>query len=135
RRPCESGARPHDHAALPERTAQGADDTPVVSLPQRKAGTPSIRVPAFSPAFPRLSGVDLMKSNISGGGFAAIIAVATALILFFGYRYISGGPAADVSQQNLEYYKKQNAMYRANAAQGQAAKTPGKGGLSPEQSH
>jgi hypothetical protein len=76
-----------------------------------------------------------MKSNISSGVFAALIAVAIAVILFLGYRYISGGPAADVSEQNLEYYKKQNAMYRANAAQGQSAKTPGKSGLSPEQSH
>jgi hypothetical protein len=76
-----------------------------------------------------------MKSNISGGVFAAIVAIAIAAILFFGYRYISGGPAADVSQQNLEYYKKQNAMYRANAARGQTPQAPGKSGLSPEQSH
>jgi hypothetical protein len=62
-----------------------------------------------------------MKKNISGGVAAAIIAVVAILIVLFGYRYISGGPDADVTKQNIEHWKN--------------AKSGAPGGIDPKLSH
>ncbi len=46
-----------------------------------------------------------MKTKISGGVAATIIAIVAVLIVLFGYHYISGGPDADVTKQNIEHWK------------------------------
>lgn len=74
-----------------------------------------------------------MKQNLSGGAIAIVVIVALAIIGFFGYRYISGGPNADVTQQNIAYF---HSLTAKNAAQhampstapfagGQAGQRPG----------
>ncbi|HLI47116.1 MAG TPA: hypothetical protein VKV18_00285 [Chthonomonas sp.] len=63
-----------------------------------------------------------MKQNISPGVAIAIIVVAIILALFFGYRYISGGPNADVTQENLKHWQQLRQHPPASTAQ------PGKPG-------
>jgi hypothetical protein len=46
-----------------------------------------------------------MKSKISGGAAVIILAIVVILIALVGYHYMSGGPDADVTEQNLKYYK------------------------------
>ncbi|CEK19790.1 hypothetical protein CWRG_02619 [Chthonomonas calidirosea] len=46
-----------------------------------------------------------MKQNVSPGVAIAIIVIAIILAIFFGYRYISGGPNADVTQENLKHWQ------------------------------
>jgi hypothetical protein len=60
-----------------------------------------------------------MKQNISGSAAIALIVVAVLAVLFFGWRYVSGGPDADVTQQNIDHWKqmaKQPPTNNPNAA-------------------
>ncbi len=64
-----------------------------------------------------------MKQNLSGGVIAVIIVVAVAVIGFFGYRYLSGGPNADVTQSRIDYYRQKAAQSAQAAKQGQMPAT------------
>jgi hypothetical protein len=46
-----------------------------------------------------------MKQSVSGGVVAVVIVLVVVAAVFFGYRYISGGPNADTTQQNIEHWK------------------------------
>lgn len=54
-----------------------------------------------------------MNKQMQPWQLAAIAVVLIGLIVFFGVRWMNGGPNADVTQQNLKYYggAKSNASY------------------------
>lgn len=54
-----------------------------------------------------------MKQKLSGGVVAAIIVVVVVIIGFFGFRYISGGPNADITDSRIKYYREKAAKTAA----------------------
>jgi hypothetical protein len=59
-----------------------------------------------------------MKKDLPVGVVVGVVVVVLALALFFGYRWMSGGPNADVTAQNLAHWKQ--------AAPGPGQKIPGR---------
>jgi hypothetical protein len=47
-----------------------------------------------------------MKEKISGPVAVAIIVVVAVLVVYFGWRKVSGGPDADVTQETINRYQK-----------------------------
>ena len=59
-----------------------------------------------------------MKQNVPVGVAVAIIVVVALAIFFFGYRHVTGGPNADVTQQSIAHWKQAaDAQLKKNAAQ------------------
>lgn len=67
-----------------------------------------------------------MSKSIPPGVAAAIIIIVVILALFFGYRFITGGPNADVTQENLKHW--QQLRQRPPAPSSSAAGQPGQPG-------
>jgi|SwirhisoilCB2_FD_contig_121_442574_length_977_multi_2_in_0_out_0_2 hypothetical protein len=55
-----------------------------------------------------------MKQNLSGGVVVIIILIAVVIIGFFGFRYVSGGPNADITQSRIQYYREKAAKSAGN---------------------
>jgi uncharacterized protein YpmB len=46
-----------------------------------------------------------LKKNVNPGIAIVVIIVAILLALFLGYRVVSGGSNADVTQQNIQHWR------------------------------
>jgi hypothetical protein len=55
-----------------------------------------------------------MKQNLSGGLIAIILLVAAVIIGFFGFRYVRGGPNADITDSRIQYYREKAAKSAGN---------------------
>ncbi len=72
-----------------------------------------------------------MNQKISGGAAVALIIVAVALIAFFGYRYFSGGPNGDVTQQSINHWRQMAKVYEQQAHSGNMPKNGASPGSAP----
>ncbi len=71
-----------------------------------------------------------MHRKINGGVAAVIIILFTALILWFGYNKVTGGPDADVTQEVINRYRnlsKQGEAANKLRLSAHKTKTQGKG--------
>ncbi|HZP82675.1 MAG TPA: hypothetical protein VFB21_13630 [Chthonomonadaceae bacterium] len=50
-----------------------------------------------------------MKQNLSGGVIVIVLLLAIVVIGFFGYRYLNGGPNADITASRIQYYREKAA--------------------------
>ena len=66
-----------------------------------------------------------MNQKISGPAAIVAIVVVIALIAFFSYRSITGGPNADATQANIDHFRQMAKVYAQQAHSGNA---PANGG-------